>query len=61
MAVPTFGYSFVDWWANTMNGASHGVWKKLNIMVILVAWTICKERNDIVFEGEFSSMDRLVD
>ena len=58
---PVLGSSFVNWWTTARTNVPSGENKKLNSMVVLVAWTIWYERNSRVFDNKASSIDRILD
>jgi hypothetical protein len=48
---------FACWWSRTVRGLPASEKKGLNSFIILVAWEICKHRNNCVFNGTTPSMD----
>lgn len=42
---------FSSWWGSALRGVPKELRKRLNSLIILVAWEIWKHRNSCVFEG----------
>jgi hypothetical protein len=49
---------FFDWWQQAGNAFNKVVGRGFNSLVMLGAWILWKERNDIVFNGVLPRLER---
>ena len=59
-ALVSKGSRSFDWWQQARNTFSKVVGRGFNSLVMLEAWILWKERNDIVFNGVPPRLDRVL-
>jgi hypothetical protein len=59
--IPSMDLTMDEWWASARSRLQRDKRKALNTLVILVVWSIWKERNRRVFDGIFTPIQRIID